>query len=68
MRTFLWIISIILVLIGGYQLTKYVKDYSILSQYGKGYIWGSGLLIILGLLIVTFLILKKRKSPTPNIL
>ena len=51
----------IFVLLGLFQMVKYLSDYNVLSQYGKGYMWGSGFLIVLGAALI-FGGLKKKKT------
>lgn len=54
------IIGILLLILGLYQGGKYAVDYSFLSSYGKGYVWGSLLLIIVGSILV-YLSSRKKK-------
>ncbi len=55
------IIGVFLLILGLYQGGKYVVDYSFLSSYGKGFVWGSLLLIIVGSILVFLSIRKKRE-------
>lgn len=58
MRIFILIISLLLLSIGLFNFFKYIGDFSELSTYGKGYLTGSLIFILLGGAI-TFLIIKK---------
>lgn len=60
MKTIL-VIGVITTLIGVYQCGNYMLDYSILSNYGRGYVWGSVLLIVIGAVCIA-LGLRKNKS------
>jgi len=57
------IIGIVLSLIGLFQGGRYFFDYNILTQYGKGYVWGSVLLLLIGILLIYFGLKKKKTSP-----
>jgi len=50
--------SLILVIIGGFGAFKYALDYQDLSSYGKGFIWGNILLILMGGFLFFFAIKK----------
>jgi len=52
-----------LLLIGFFQGFRYLFDYNILTQYGKGYVWGSIFLLIAGLVLIFFGLKKKKNSP-----
>lgn len=54
-------IGIILVVIGLFQGIRYFFEYNHLTLYGKGYVWGSFLLIVVGL-VLTYLGLKPNKT------
>ncbi len=56
------IIGIALSLIGFSQGFRYFFDYHILSQYGKGYVWGSIFLLTIGLVLIYFGLKKKKTS------
>ncbi len=49
-----WIVAIgtLFLLLGILQFFKYFSNYNILTQYGKGYVWGSGILIIIGIILI----------------
>ena len=51
-----WIISIgvVITLLGLFQGKKYLLDYNSLTDYGKGYVWGSIFLLVLGLFLITY--------------
>jgi fluoride ion exporter CrcB/FEX len=59
---YLWLmIGLILVLMGIGGLSRYLIDYSVLSPYGKGYVWGNLLLMVVGLSLC-YLFYRARKS------
>ena len=47
----LGIAGILAILLGFFQGFRYVLDYKILSQYGKGHVWGSVLFFVIGLAV-----------------
>jgi len=57
------IIGIVLSLIGFFQGFRYFLDYKTLTQYGKGYVWGSIFLLATGLVLIYFGLKKKKTSP-----
>ena len=61
MKKLALIIGIISSLIGFFQVVRYLFDYNVLTQYGKGYVWGSILLLLIGILLI-YLGLRKRKT------
>ncbi len=48
-------------LIGIVPLARYILDYSQLTSYGKGFIWGKILIIVVGLFLI--LVSFKLKKP-----
>ena len=48
-------------LVGALNVIKYESDYYLLASYGKGFVWGNGILVVAGFLIV-YKGLKKRTS------
>lgn len=54
------LIGIFLSGLGIYQSLKYIFDYNNLTYYGKGFVWGSALLIFIGVLLI-YLSIKKKK-------
>lgn len=60
MKKVLLFVGVILVLLGVFQGGRYIFDYELLSSYGKGYVIGSGLLFILGVLLIYFGFKKKK--------
>lgn len=62
MKKLLIIIGILFSLVGIFQTTQYIFDYNILSEYGKGYIWGSSILLALGLFTLTLGIRLKKQD------
>lgn len=57
-----FIIGVLFLVLGLYQGGRYAVDYSFLSSYGKGYVWGSLLLIIVGSILVYLSIRKKEPN------
>jgi len=62
MKYFLIILGCILLLISIYQSFPYLLDYQYLSEYGKGYIWGNIILLIIGVLLLLLGIRKYRSK------
>jgi len=64
MKKWTIVIGVLITLFGLFQSGKFLLDYNTLTQYGKGYVWGSGLLVVIG----AFLIIAglKRKKPAHN--
>jgi hypothetical protein len=60
MKKVLLFVGVILVLLGVFQGGRYIFDYELLSSYGKGYVMGSGLLFLLGVLLIYFGLKKKK--------
>jgi hypothetical protein len=52
MKTIAKIVGTLLFLVGLLQTFKYVMSYSTLTAYGKGFVWGSVLLILFGGLLL----------------
>jgi hypothetical protein len=63
MKKIILILGIIISLIGIYQSGRYFLDYSTLSQYGKGYVWGSIILFLIGVVLIYLGLKKKKTSP-----
>lgn len=51
--------ALLVLVIGLFNFFKYVSDYELLSDYGKGYLSGSVIFILLGG-ILSFLIIRKK--------
>lgn len=51
----------VLFLVGAINVIKYVSDYDLLATYGKGFVWGNGILLLVGFLLI-YMGLKKRIS------
>lgn len=56
------IIGIVLLLIGFIQGVRYLLDYNTLTQYGKGYVLGSILLFVMGILLIYIGVRKKNNQ------
>jgi hypothetical protein len=52
MKYLILFIGIILFIVGFIQTTRYVLNYDALTQYGKGYVWGSAILMLIGIIII----------------
>ncbi len=63
MKKIALITGIILSLTGFFQGFNYFLDFNILTQYGKGYVLGSILFLVSGLVLI-FLGLKRSKQPS----
>ncbi|EOZ98127.1 hypothetical protein A33Q_1489 [Indibacter alkaliphilus LW1] len=59
MRNFILIVSLFLLAIGLFNFFKYVSDFNELSSYGKGYLAGSLIFILIGGTL-SFLIIKRK--------
>lgn len=53
--------GILLTLLGFFQGFRYLVDYNSLTNYGKGYVWGSLFLVATGLVFL-YIGLKKKKT------
>jgi uncharacterized membrane protein len=58
MKYVLYIIGFILVLVAINGLMKYASDYSVLTDFGKGYIWGNVILLGVGAGILVFAFIR----------
>lgn len=63
MKKIALILGIMLTLLGVFQGFRYLFDYNTLTQYGKGYVWGSMFLLITGLVLISFGLIKKETNP-----
>lgn len=64
MKYALLIIGVILVVASAVSIGRYLLDYQQLADYGKGYIWGKGFLLIVGM-VMTYLGYKKMMNQNP---
>lgn len=62
MKKVIFFVGIILILVGVFPLMKYALDYSELSSYGKGKIWGNILFVAIGILLIFISRRPKKKS------
>lgn len=46
-------------LVGAINVIKYASDYDLLATYGQGFVWGNGILLLVGFLMI-YGGLKKR--------
>ena len=61
MKKLLLVLGIIVVIASLIRIGQYVADYQILSDYGKGYIWGHVLTLAVGALLIFFGLRKKKE-------
>ena len=64
MKKVLFVIGIIIILISLISILPYIFDYSDLSRYGKGYITGKAILLLIG---IGLLIYGKKKKTAHDI-
>ena len=60
MKKLLLILGIILVLASLFSIGQYIGDYQVLSEYGKGFIWGKILLLAAGAALIFAAWRRKR--------
>tara|TARA_R110002072_G_scaffold214159_10_gene371293 strand:+ start:103 stop:285 length:183 start_codon:yes stop_codon:yes gene_type:complete len=60
MKNLKTIIGLLLIIIALISLIEYAIDYNQLSEYGKGYIWGKIVILIIGFFLV-FTSLRNKK-------
>ncbi len=60
MKKWIIIAGIVLIVIGLLQTGSYIADYNSLTHYGKGYVWGSGFLLLLGIILIIVGFKKKK--------
>lgn len=62
MKIILRIIGVIVALVGATQSSLYVRDYNIITSYGQGFVWGSVILTVLGIvmIVVSFRVRSRR--------
>ena len=60
MKKILLIIGIVLTLFSVYALLPLVLDFSMLSEYGKGYMAGNLILLFIGALMINYGLRRKR--------
>ncbi len=53
-------LGILLILFSVFSFGQYIMDYNVLSDYGKGYIWGKGIILAAGLTLLYFGLKKKK--------
>ena len=58
MKVLFLIIGIVFLFLGIMQSYQYIFDYSLLNEYGKGYIWGNIILVVLGIIFIGIYIKK----------
>ncbi|MFK7981842.1 MAG: hypothetical protein AB8G86_17810 [Saprospiraceae bacterium] len=63
MKKTLLIVGILITLISLFSILPYIFDYSDLSKYGKGYITGKVLLLLIGIALI---VIGKKKKPAHN--
>lgn len=65
MKKFLRITGTVLSFISFLSLFKYIFDYNMLSDYGKGYLWGKIALFLIGVVLMYFGF-KENKQAQPK--
>lgn len=60
MKKILFIAGLFIVVLALTALASYIVDYQDLSAYGKGYIWGKVILLLIG---IFFIYWGKKKRP-----
>ncbi len=65
MRKTLLFVGILFMLFSLLSIIPYISDYEVLSEYGKGFIVGKFLLMLVGLLMVIIGI--KKTAPRKNV-
>lgn len=63
MRKVLLAIGIILCLIGVFPLFQYIFDYTELSDYGKGFVWGKAVILLIGISLIVISRKINKTSP-----
>ena len=63
MKKVLLYVGVIVCLIGIFPLFQYIFDYAKLSDYGKGFIWGKVVIILIGLSLILISRRKNKTSP-----
>lgn len=63
MKKIVLVLGILILLISFLSLRSYILDYAILTQYGKGYIWGNIILVSLGIFMIYIGIKKNKVKP-----
>jgi len=62
MKYLLLIVSILIISYSGYGLTKCLQSFDTLTEYGKGYLTGSIILLIIGGTILLWTISKFKQK------
>ena len=57
----LLIAGILLALFSLATVSRYIGDYAVLTEYGRGYVWGKIILLAIGIILIVLGIRKKRK-------
>jgi hypothetical protein len=66
MKRILIIVGGILVFLAIVPIVQYVFEYDQLSNYGRGYIWGNVLLLLLGSLLLYKGVKRKKKTDSED--
>lgn len=61
MKNLLLSLSLLLLIVGAFNFLKYAGDYSMLSDYGKGYLFGSTILLLVGS-IASIIIIRRKMT------
>lgn len=60
MKKMLLLLGILLILASLFSIGQYISDYNVLSEYGKGFIWGKFLLLAVGAALIFVAVRRKR--------
>lgn len=63
MKRILLYVGIAFCLFGVFPLLQYIFDYTELSDYGKGYIWGKVFILLIGISLLVISRKLNRNSP-----
>ena len=63
MKKILLLTGVIVCLIGLLPFLRYIFDYAVLSDYGKGFIWGKLLILFIGISLIFISRNKRKASP-----
>ena len=59
-KNILFVLGILLVLYSLATVSQYIGDYSILTEYGKGFVFGKIILFAIGIILIAFGVKKKK--------
>jgi multisubunit Na+/H+ antiporter MnhG subunit len=62
LKKLLLILGVIACLLALFPLLKFIFDYGLLTEYGKGFIWGKVLLLLFGIFLIGASRYTRKKS------